>query len=239
MSAQREVCSRVLSAAKESYGTDFRNSMAFNNSYDNGFVHGKTKDDTFSIYLRRKTERNQRQRQGINAGEDKSKIWAKLLLPPSLGLDKLSSYACHTHTHTRILRVIQATTRRVGNPYTHTRIQRRRQQLPMGELCLRSCWLEVYHFNGCHICWVELPFPFTICEYLLFTCRRRWFRCCCFQIGNMSWQARRRKVICEQIMINWNCVVAASPCRHCTSICANTKSVRKGRKNGRSSTSSQ
>lgn len=33
MSAQREVCSRVLSAAKEPYGTDFRNSMAFNNSF--------------------------------------------------------------------------------------------------------------------------------------------------------------------------------------------------------------
>lgn len=74
VSAQREVCSTVLSAAKEPYGTDFRNSMAFNNCYDNGFVHGKTKDDTFAIYLRRKTERNQRQRQGINAGEDKSKI---------------------------------------------------------------------------------------------------------------------------------------------------------------------
>lgn len=72
--AQREVSSRVLYAAKEPYGTDFRNSMAFNNSYDNGFVHGKTKDDTFTIYLRRKTKRNQTQRQGINAGEDKSKI---------------------------------------------------------------------------------------------------------------------------------------------------------------------
>lgn len=81
-----------------------------------------------------------------------TRTWAQ-----SVGLDKLSPCAYPTHIYncalicTKYMYTCPTPTHQHTHTHTNGKLLRPKQ-MPMGPMCLHSCWLEVYHFNGCHIC---------------------------------------------------------------------------------------